>query len=57
VLLIESPGSLTFDMADAPALADACRARGVLTIMDNTWGAGLAFKPLGARRSTSASRP
>lgn len=46
VLLIESPGSLTFDMADVPALAAACRARGVLTIMDNTWGAGLAFKPL-----------
>ncbi len=46
VLLIESPGSLTFDMADVPALAAACRARGVLTVMDNTWGAGLAFKPL-----------
>lgn len=46
VLLIESPGSLTFDMADVPALAAACRARGVKTIMDNTWGAGLAFKPL-----------
>ena len=46
VLLIESPGSLTFDMADVPALAAACRARGVRTIMDNTWGAGLAFKPL-----------
>lgn len=46
VLLIESPGSLTFDMQDVPALAAACRARGVMTIMDNTWGAGLAFKPL-----------
>jgi len=46
VLLIESPGSLTFDMVDVPALTAACRARGVLTIMDNTWGAGLAFKPL-----------
>ncbi|MFN3559284.1 MAG: cystathionine beta-lyase [Brevundimonas sp.] len=46
VLLIESPGSLTFDMADVPALTAACRERGVLTIMDNTWGAGLAFKPL-----------
>ncbi len=46
VLLIESPGSLTFEMVDVPALAAACRARGVLTIMDNTWAAGLAFKPL-----------
>lgn len=46
LVLIESPGSLTFDMADAPALAAACRERGVLTVMDNTWAAGLAFKPL-----------
>ena len=46
LLLIESPGSLTFDMVDVPALAAACRARGVLTVMDNTWAAGLAFQPL-----------
>jgi cystathionine beta-lyase len=46
VLLIESPASLTFDMVDVPALAAACRARGVLTVMDNTWAAGLAFRPL-----------
>jgi cystathionine beta-lyase len=46
ILLIESPSSLTFEMLDVPALAAACRARGVLTVMDNTWGAGLAFRPL-----------
>ncbi|MGZ9099614.1 MAG: cystathionine beta-lyase [Brevundimonas sp.] len=46
LLLIESPASLTFDLLDVPALAAACRARGVLTVMDNTWGAGLAFRPL-----------
>ncbi len=46
VLLIESPSSLTFEIVDAPALAAACRARGVLTVMDNTWAAGLAFRPL-----------
>ncbi len=46
VLLIEAPGSLTFDMMDVPAVAAACRARGVLTVMDNTWAAGLAFRPL-----------
>lgn len=46
VLLIESPASLTFEMVDVPALAEACRARGVVTVMDNTWAAGLAFKPL-----------
>ncbi len=46
IILIESPASLTFDILDAAALAAAARARGVLTIMDNTWGAGLAFRPL-----------
>jgi cystathionine beta-lyase len=46
ILLIESPSSLTFEMLDVPALAAASRARGVLTVMDNTWAAGLAFRPL-----------
>ncbi len=46
VLLIESPASLTFELVDVPALAAACRARGVLTVMDDTWAAGLAFRPL-----------
>jgi cystathionine beta-lyase len=33
-------------MLDVPALAAFARARGVATVMDNTWAAGLAFKPL-----------
>ena len=46
LLLIEAPASLTFEMTDVPALAAAARARGVKTVMDNTWGSGLAFRPL-----------
>ena len=46
VLVIESPASLTFEMVDVSALTAACRQRGILTVMDNTWGAGLAFRPL-----------
>ncbi|MBX9709193.1 MAG: cystathionine beta-lyase [Caulobacteraceae bacterium] len=46
LILIESPASLTFEMTDVPAVASAARARGLLTVMDNTWAAGLAFKPL-----------
>ncbi|MFN3816035.1 cystathionine beta-lyase [Brevundimonas sp.] len=46
LLLIESPASLTFEMIDVAAIAAAARARGVLTVMDNTWAAGLAFRPL-----------
>jgi cystathionine beta-lyase len=46
LILLESPGSLTFEMQDVPAIAALARGRGVLTLMDNTWGAGLLFKPL-----------
>ncbi len=46
LILLESPSSLTFEMQDVPAIASAARARGVLTLMDNTWAAGLYFKPL-----------
>jgi len=46
LIVLESPGSLTFEVQDAPAIAAQARARGVLTLMDNTWAAGLHFKPL-----------
>ncbi|MCV0413653.1 MAG: cystathionine beta-lyase [Brevundimonas sp.] len=46
LVLLESPASLTFQMVDVAAVAAGCRARGVMTVLDNTWAAGLAFKPL-----------
>jgi len=46
LILLESPGSLTFEMQDVPAIAAAARARGVLTVIDNTWGCGLLYQPL-----------
>ena len=46
LILLETPGSLTFEMQDVPAIAAAAKARGVLTLIDNTWAAGLYFKPL-----------
>ena len=46
LIVMESPGSLTMEMADTPAIAAAARPRGVLTLMDNTWAAGLYFRPL-----------
>lgn len=46
VLFLESPGSLTFEVQDVPALCEAARARGIVTIMDNTWATPLYFKPL-----------
>jgi cystathionine beta-lyase len=42
---VEAPGSVTMEFPDVRALVAACRARGVLVALDNTWGAGLAFDP------------
>lgn len=41
---LEAPGSITMEFPDLRALVRAARGRGVLTALDNTWGAGLAFK-------------
>lgn len=46
MIMLESPGSLSFEMQDAPRIAALARDRGILTAIDNTWGAGLLFKPL-----------
>ena len=46
VLYIESPGSLLFEMLDIPALAEFARARGLLLVVDNTWGSGYLYRPL-----------
>ena len=46
MIVLESPGSLTFEMQDIPAIAAHARECGVLTLIDNTWGAGLLFKPI-----------
>ena len=46
VIVLESPGSLTFEIQDIPAITKAAKAKGVTTIIDNTWSAGLSLKPL-----------
>jgi cysteine-S-conjugate beta-lyase len=45
-VLMESPGSLTFEIVDVAGVAALARARGVITLVDNTWAAGLFYKPL-----------
>jgi cystathionine beta-lyase len=42
----ESPGSLTFEVQDVPAIAAAARARKASVLMDNTWGTPLYFPAL-----------
>src|SRR3546814_1778001 len=49
LIFLESPGSLTFEVQDIPAITGVARARGVLTMLDNTWATPLLFP---ARQST-----
>jgi cystathionine beta-lyase len=39
----ESPGSLTFEVQDVPAIAAAAHARGASVLLDNTWATPLYF--------------
>ena len=45
-VLIETPGSLTFEMTDVPRLAQIARAHGLISVIDNTWAGPLGFAPL-----------
>ncbi len=44
VIYCESPGSQTMEVQDVPAIADAARKAGVISIIDNTWSGGHYFK-------------
>jgi len=44
--LLESPGSLTLEVQDVPALAAAAHARGLVVVLDNTWAGPLGFPAL-----------
>ena len=46
LVYMESPGSLTFEIQDVPAIAKAAKTRGIKTLIDNTWAAPIFFKPL-----------
>jgi cystathionine beta-lyase len=39
----ESPGSITMEVQDVPAIANAAQKRGAMTALDNTWSAGVYF--------------
>jgi len=47
LLWIEAPGSVTMEFPDMVGLVQAGRQAGLAIALDNTWGAGLAFKPFG----------
>jgi len=45
-VLIESPGSLSFEIQDVEAIAEAAHGKGAVVLMDNTWATPLYFRPL-----------
>ncbi|NJC32789.1 cystathionine beta-lyase [Sphingomonas jejuensis] len=40
-IFMESPGSITFEVQDVPAIVAAAKAAGVVTLIDNTWATPL----------------
>ena len=47
-ILLESPGSLTMEVQDVPAICAAAREGGVVTLLDNTWATPLLFPAIAA---------
>ncbi|MGB1005583.1 MAG: cystathionine beta-lyase [Thalassobaculaceae bacterium] len=44
-IYVESPGSLTFEIMDIPAVAAVAKARKIPVMMDNTWASAMYFSP------------
>ena len=44
LIFTESPGSLTFEVQDIPAICQLAHARGIPVALDNTWATPLHFK-------------
>ncbi len=42
-IFMESPGSLTFEVQDVPAIVAVAKAHGLVTLLDNTWATPLFF--------------
>lgn len=45
-IFMESPGSLTFEVQDVPAIVAVAQAHGIKTLIDNTWATSLHFQGL-----------
>ena len=45
LIWIETPGSVTMEIPDVPAIVAIAKRHKVLTAIDNTWAAGVLFRP------------
>ena len=52
---LEAPGSVTMEFPDLCEMVRLCQARGVISALDNTWGAGIAFAPFDLQGDGSGS--
>lgn len=46
VILLESPGSLSYEVQDVDAICKVAKKHKITTILDNSWASGICFKPL-----------
>ena len=46
-VFLESPGSITFEVQDVPALCEQAGQSGIITLLDNTWASPLYFDAFG----------
>ncbi len=46
LIFLESPGSITFEVQDTPAIAEVARKHGVITALDNSWATPLYHRPI-----------
>lgn len=46
VIFLESPGSITMEIQDVPALVEVAKKHNIITMLDNTYGNGWHFRPL-----------
>jgi len=54
LIWLEAAGSVTLEFPDVAEMVRLARSKGVLTALDNTWGAGLAFAPFDLEPSKGA---
>ncbi|HSU95896.1 MAG TPA: cystathionine beta-lyase [Gemmatimonadaceae bacterium] len=47
VVFVESPGSITFEVQDVPAIAHAAHRAGITVVMDNSWASPYFFPAIG----------
>ncbi|WP_333795927.1 cystathionine beta-lyase [Rheinheimera sp.] len=45
VIFLESPGSITMEVQDVPAICAVAKQHNVLVMLDNTWASPVLFKP------------